>query len=122
MTTQKELAVLINKGLATENVEESENCFFEDISGKFYVCALGAALVGKFGSPNKALELIDFEREAHLKLCANENSNAGFAYADIAAELLEIDFDLADAIDKTQMLGAPATEIAEKLAESCFPY
>lgn len=122
MTKQTELASFIRNGLKAENVRESENCFFEDVSGKFFVCALGAALVGKFGSPNKALELIDFEREAYLKLCADKNSDSGFAYADIAAELLEIDFDLADAIDKTHILGASALEIAERLAESSFPH
>jgi len=43
-------------------------------------------------------------------------------YVDIAANLLEIDFDLADAIDKTHMLGIPAAEIVSRLEQGTFPY
>ena len=43
-------------------------------------------------------------------------------YVDIAANLLEIDFDLAEAIDKTHMLGASATAITQRLGEGTFPY
>ena len=33
MTRQKELASLIERGLQTEHVAESEGCFFEDVFG-----------------------------------------------------------------------------------------
>jgi hypothetical protein len=121
MTKQKELAGLIQKGLGTENVVESENCFFEDVFGKFYVCALGAALVGKFGSANKAFELMEAEREVYVEL-ESKDLTLSPDYVDIAANLLEIDFDLAEAIDKTHMLGASAASITERLGQGTFPY
>jgi hypothetical protein len=121
MTRQKELAVLIQKGLKTENVVESENCFFEDVFGVFYVCALGAALVGKYGSANKAYELMEAEREVYVELTGKDLTLAP-DYVDIAANLLEIDFDLAGAIDKTHMLGVPAASITERLYQGTFPY
>ena len=49
MTKQKELTSIIQKGLAVSDVIESENCFLEDIPGKFYVYVLGAGLVGGLG-------------------------------------------------------------------------
>lgn len=120
MTSQKELASLIQQGLLAKNVEESENCFFEDISGTFYVCALGAALVGKFGSARKAFEAMEAGRELHFELAAKQLALAP-DYVDIAAELLDIDFALASAIDKNHMLGASAALIADKLAQGSFP-
>ena len=98
MTKQKELAVLIREGLEKENVEESENCFFEDIFGRFYVCALGAGLVGKYGSATQAYSAMEAEREVHVEL-QSKNLTLTPDYVDIAANLLEIDFDLAGAID-----------------------
>ncbi len=121
MTKQRELALLIKKGMEEENVTESESCFFEDVFGNFYVCALGAAVVGKFGSARKAYERVEAEREVHVEL-----ESRGLAlspgYVDIAADLLDIDFDLAEAIDKTHMLGASAMAITQRLGEGTFPY
>lgn len=121
MIKQKELASLIEGGLATENVSESESCFFEDVFGNFYVCALGAALVGKFGSARKAYERVAAEKEIHIEL-----ESRGLAllpgYVDIAADLLEIDFELANAIDKTHLLGASAMAITKRLGQETFPY
>ena len=121
MIKQRELALLIEKGMEEKNVTESESCFFEDVFGNFYVCALGAALVGKFGSARKAYERIEAEREVHVELESRELALLP-GYVDIAANLLEIDFDLAEAIDKTHMLGASATAITQKLGEGTFPY
>ncbi len=50
MTRQKELASLIERGLQTEHVAESEGCFFEDVFGKFYVCARGAGRQIRLGN------------------------------------------------------------------------
>ena len=121
MTNQKQLAALIEKGLAADNIQESENCFFEDILGRFYVCALGAGLIGKFGSANEAYKLMQAERELHAEL-STKDLTLSPDYVDIAANLLEIDFDLANAIDKTHMLGVPAAEIVSRLEEGSFPY
>jgi hypothetical protein len=122
MIKQRELALLIKKGMEEENVTESESCFFEDVFGNFYVCALGAAVVGKFGTARKAYELIEAEREVHVELESRELALLP-GYVDIAAAaLLDIDFDLADAIDKTHMLGASATAITQRLGEGTFPY
>ena len=116
MTVQKGLAALIRKGLESENVRESENCFFEDVFGKFYVCALGAGLVGKFGSAEKAHAVMEAEREVHVEL-SNKDLTLVPDYVDIAANLLEIDFELAGAIDKTYMLGVPAASIIDRLEQ-----
>ncbi len=62
MTRQKELASLIERGLQTEHVAEWEGCFFEDVFGKFYVCALGAGLVGEYGSATTAYESVEAEK------------------------------------------------------------
>ena len=121
MTKQKELASLIRKGLETEGVTESENCFFEDVFGVFYVCALGAALVGKSGCARRAYESMESEREVYVEL-SNKDLAVAPDYVDIAANLLEIDFDLAGAIDKTHMLGVPAAAIIERLKQGTFPY
>ncbi len=107
--------------MAEENVTESESCFFEDVFGNFYVCALGAAVVGKFGSARKAYELIEAEREVHVEL-ESRGLSLSPGYVDIAANLLDIDFDLAEAIDKTHMLGASATAITQRLGQGTFPY
>lgn len=121
MTGQKELAALIKKGLANKDVMESEGCFLEDISGKFYVCALGAALVGKFGSARTAYNAVEKEREVSVELSGKELALAP-DYADIASRLLEVDFDLAEAVDKTHMLGVPALAIINRLEQQNFPY
>ncbi len=121
MTEQKQLAVLIQKGLESDNVQESENCFFEDVFGKFYVCALGAGLIGKFGSANKAYELMEKEKEVRVKL-SNKDVTLVPDYVDFAANLLEIDFELAGAIDKTHMLSVPASSIIERLKQGTFLY
>ncbi len=121
MTNQKQLAVLIGKGLTMEDIQESENCFFEDILGKYYVCALGAGLIGKFGSATEAHNRLETERELHVEL-STKDLTLSPEYVDIAANLLEIDFDLANAIDKTHMLGIRAAEIVSRLEEGSFPY
>ena len=121
MTNQKQLAVLIGKGLQADNIQESENCFFEDILGRYYVCALGAGLIGKFGSAAEAYKRMETERELHVEL-STKDLTLSPDYVDIAANLLEIDFDLANAIDKTHMLGVPATAIVSRLEEGSFPY
>jgi hypothetical protein len=41
---------------------------------------------------------------------------------DIAANLLEIDFALAEAIDKAPLLGVPAMAIIKRLKQGAFPY
>ena len=43
-------------------------------------------------------------------------------YVDIAANLLDIDFALAESIDKTHMLGVPAMAIIQRLRQGTFPY
>ncbi len=121
MIKQRELALLIQKGMEEENVTESESYFFEDMFGNFHVCALGAGLIGKFGSARKAYELVQAEREVHVELESREMVLFP-EYVDIAAALLEIDFDLAEAIDKTHMLGVPAMVITKRLGEETFPY
>ena len=121
MIKQLELALLIGQGLNTENVFESETCFFEDIYGKFYVCALGAGIVGKFGSAKEAFERVDKEKDVYLDL-RNKALTLAPDYVDIAAELLNIDFLLAEAIDKTHMLGVPIMVITERLRQGTFPY
>jgi hypothetical protein len=121
MTEQKELAALIRKGLESDNVKESENCFFEDVFGKFYVCALGAGLVGKFGSAEKAHSVMEMEMEVHVEL-GNKDLTLVPDYVDIAANLLEIDFDLAGAIDKTHMLDPAAASSIERLEQGIFPH
>ena len=121
MTNQKQLAVLIGKGLEADDIQESENCFFEDILGRYYVCALGAGLIGKFGSAAEAYKRMEAERELHVEL-STKDLTLSPDYVDIAANLLEIDFDLANAIDKTHMLGIPAAEIVSRLEEGSFPY
>jgi hypothetical protein len=121
MIKQKELATLIRNGLSAENVKESENCFFEDILGRYYVCALGAGLIGKFGSATEAHKLMEAERELHVEL-STKDLTLSPDYVDIAANLLDIDFYLANAIDKTHMLGIPAAEIVTRLEEGSFPY
>lgn len=121
MNKQKELALLIQNGLANEDVMESENCFLEDISGKFYVCALGAGLVGKFGSAREAFDAVEKEKEVNIELRGKELALAP-GYVDIASRLLEIDFDLAEAVDKTHMLGVPALAIINRLEQRNFPY
>jgi hypothetical protein len=121
MIKQKELAAFIRQGLESENVEESENCFFEDIPGKYYVCALGAGLIGKFGSADKAYESMESKREVQVEISCKDFTLLP-DYVDIAANLLEIDFDLAEAIDKTHMLGVPAAWIISRLQQATFPY
>lgn len=121
MTAQKELATLIQKGLLAENVTEFDGCFLRDASGKFYVCALGAGLVGKFGSANKAYSAMEAEREVYVELESKDLTLLP-DYVDIAANLLEIDFALAEAIDKTHTLGVPAASIIERLEQGTFPY
>lgn len=121
MVKQKELASLIRKGLANEDVTESESCFLEDICGKFYVCALGAALVGKFGSARKAYDVVEKEREVSVEL-SGKDLTLSPDYLDIASRLLDIDFNLAEAIDKTHMLGVSALAIINSLEQQTFPY
>lgn len=121
MTKQKELAALIQSGLAEKNVAEAENCFLEDICGRFYVCALGAGLVGKFGSAREAFDAVERERETSVEL-AGKDLTLSPDYVDIASRLLEIDFNLAEAIDKTHMLGVPALAIINRLEQQSFPY
>ena len=75
MTRQKELASLIERGLQTEHVAESEGGFFEDVFGKFYVCALGAGLVGKYGSATTAYESVEAEKEVHLQMSGKDLVN-----------------------------------------------
>lgn len=118
---QKELAHLIQKGLRAKDVRESENCFFEDIDGTFYVCALGAGLVGKFGCARTAFETMEQMREFHIRL-KDKDLTLAPDHVDIAAALLEMDFDLAAAIDKTHMLGVPAEAIIQRLKQGTFPY
>jgi hypothetical protein len=43
-------------------------------------------------------------------------------YVDIAANLLDIDFALAEAIDKAHLLGVPAMAIIQRLRQGTFPY
>jgi len=121
MTRQKELASLIERGLETQHVTESEGCFFEDVFGTFYVCALGAGLVGKYGSATTAYESVEAGKEVQVEMSGKELAISP-DYVDIAANLLDIDFALAEAIDKTHMLGVPAMAIIERLREGTFPY
>jgi hypothetical protein len=113
---QKELAELLRKGLSCKNVIESDNCFLEDIYGKYYVCALGALLVGKFGDGKTAYEAVEDEKYNGQKV--------GFPtdYLDIAIGLLDIDSTLAQAIDQHHMLGVPAEAIIQRLRQGTFPY
>jgi hypothetical protein len=117
MIKQKEIASLIQKGLETGNVTESENCFFEDVSGKFSM----SALLGRLWWAKTAYEPVESEKEVYVQL-AGIGLALSLGYVDIAANLLDIDFDLADAVDRTHMLGVPAIAIIEKLGQESFPY
>ena len=121
MTNQRELALLIENGLKIENVFEVGNTFFEEIFGNFYVCALGAAVVGKFSSVQTAYEEVEAEREVCCELRGKDLALAP-DYVDIAARLLGIDFPLARMIDKEHMLGIRAATIINKLKQGSFPY
>ena len=121
MTRQKELTSLIERGLQTERVAESEGCFFEDVFGKFYVCALGAGLVGEYGSATTAYESVEAEKEVHLQM-SGKDLVISPGYVDVAANLLDIDFALAEAIDKAPLLGVPAMAIIKRLKQGTFPY
>ncbi len=71
----------------------------EDVFGKFYVCTLGAGLVGKFGSANTAYEFVEAEKEVQVEMSGKDLA-VSLGYVVIAANLLDIDFALAEAIDK----------------------
>ncbi len=106
---------------ATAKLGKFLAAYNQEVFGNFYVCALGAAVVGKFGSARKAYKRVEAEREVHVELESRELALLP-GYVDIAANLLDIDFDLAEAIDKTHMLGVSAMAITQRLGEGTFPY
>lgn len=112
---RKELARLMQSGLATPQVYESSDCFLEDLHGKFQVCALGAALVGKFQNPFVARQALEEAKELSLRVSGGEAD-----YVNLAADLLEINYDVADYLDKAHMLGIPIAELATSLTENPF--
>jgi hypothetical protein len=114
---QSELADLMQKGLSTEHTVESVSCFLEDIHGQYYVCALGAMIVGKFGDAKIASDAVEEE-----KYGSGKDDTVPTDYLNIAIRLLEIDSNLAQAIDQTHMLGTPADVIIQRLRQGTFLY
>jgi hypothetical protein len=121
MTKQKELASLIQKGLKMENVIESKNCFFDYVLGRFHACALGFGLIGRFGSVQKAFDAFEAEKGDRIEF-EKKDWSLGPYYLDIVSSLLEIDYDLADAIDKKHILGDSVITIIQKLEQEGFSY
>lgn len=113
---QSKMAELMQKGLSIKNVVESENCFLEDIYGKYYVCALGAMIIGKYGNAKEAFDAVENETFNGVK------ANFPTDYLDVAIQLLDLDTNLAQAIDQTHMLGVPAEVIIQRLRQGTFPY
>lgn len=105
MTTNAELAGLIECGLATPNVKECHTQWmFKEDNGTFHVCALGLALIGKYGGAEDAYK--EYKREAH----ATEQ----FPLETIH-KLINISFDMTFAIDSTHCQGISAMQIVKDL-------
>lgn len=64
---------------------------------------------------------METEREVYVEL-SEKDLTLTPDYAGIAANLLEIDFDLAEAIAKTHLLDVPAASITKRLERGTFPY
>jgi hypothetical protein len=96
------IAGYIRKGLRM-NVEESKDCWLDSFDGQYYACALGLAVIGKFGL-----------RKGSKIFYENLNRND---YAELKAfsEILQIQPLLVEEISKLHNMGLPAIEIAECL-------
>lgn len=95
------IAFYIRTGLT--RVEESRADWLSNNNGQFLACALGLAIVGKFGS-----------FAGHSAFMSGLVKHDGDEIAAIA-ELLEIKPLLAEEISKLHVLEVPAIEIAECL-------
>jgi hypothetical protein len=120
---QAEISQLIVKGLAISNVQESYKSFFECISGKFYLCALGAAIAGKFGATKKVYEMIEREKNVLNEGVYNPVLEPTASHLIVASKFLDIDLRLAEAIERENFdKGISAKIIAEKLNNGTFVY
>jgi hypothetical protein len=73
-------------------------------------------------SQNKAsYESVEAEKEVQVEMSAKDLAVSP-GYVDIAANLLDIDFALAESIDKAHLLGVPAMAIIQRLRQGTFPY
>lgn len=117
---QKELAVLMQKGARTPNVYESCHYLLEKINDIFYASALGAGIVGKFESASKAYTIVQAEKEKYSKMGGNRVVGIPI-YIQVAANLLNISFSLADSIDLCNMRGKSTIYIIDKLWKEEFP-
>ena len=118
--SQKELAELILKGLSKENTREATEYFIENIYETFYVCALGAGIVGKFGSAHKAMKIVELEKIKYYYSQKNELCSCPLSYLNIVSSLLGIDFHLAETINKAHILTRSAAKVVEKLKKENF--
>ena len=110
MTTAEELAEFIERRLAMPNVKEcNTQWMFKEDNGTFHVCALGLALIGKYGGAEDAYK--EFERENH----ATEQ----FPLETIH-KLLCISFEMTFAIDSAHCQGISATQIIKDLRSGVY--
>jgi len=113
MATKKSLAYWIGKGLRCANVRECVFTFIakEPNENLAYACALGLALIGKYGNVEESIRVVENQK----KDAQSRSSRFEFTYIALAAELLEIPMDLADSIDRRHTCGTPAQELAVDL-------
>lgn len=97
----KRIATYIRTGLT--RVEESKADWLCNDTGKFLACALGLAIVGKYGSFNA--------HGLYMKGLIKHQGNE----INAISEILEINPLLASEINKLHQLDVPAEEIAECL-------
>lgn len=108
-----ELADLIKTGLNYFGVQESKGLMSYFIAkranGIFEVCPLGAAVVAKFSSAEKAFDFFNQTKENK-------------SYAELAMEVLGIDLAVVQAIDNANMHGVSALKIIRKLEKGSLRF
>ena len=98
MRSNAELADLMERGFQTEGVIIDRRHFLSDCKDHYRACALGAALVGLYESPAAACQAVRVHEPSQ-----------GEDVASVASELLDIDCNVAAAIERTHLNGTLVT-------------
>ena len=107
------LARWMKKGVKCPGVIESNDHLLET---RVFADALGLALIGKYGSPEAAIQACSEWEEQHRPADDRQGYAGGKTYKDMIAELLDIPLEIVEQIDRLiTHSGDTSTELRKKL-------